>query len=67
MDFINLLEDELKIKAIKEYFPMQMGDVKDTYADTLKIENWVEYEPKTDLKKGIKEFVNWYKNFYKYP
>ena len=65
MDFINILEKELGLKAIKTYDEMQPGDVKDTYADTNKIESWLRYKPKTDLSKGIKEFVKWYKNYYK--
>ena len=66
MEFINLLEKELNTKAIKEYVPMQNGDVQDTYADTEAIENWIGYKPDTSLEKGIKLFVDWYKNFYNY-
>jgi len=64
MEFINLLEKELKTKAIKEYMPMQNGDVQDTYANTKAIENWIGYKPNTSLEKGIRLFVDWYKDFY---
>ena len=64
-EFINTIEDELGIKAIKKLEDMQKGDVKITFADTTKIENWTGFKPKTPLKSGIKEFIKWYKNFYK--
>ena len=65
LDFIKSLEEELDIEAIKEFVPMQKGDVKDTFADTQAIEYWTGHRPNTSLKKGIKIFVKWYKEFYK--
>ena len=66
MSFINFLEEELNIKAIKRYVPMQQGDVEETFADTLSIEEYTGYKPNTNFKKGIRIFVNWYKEFYNY-
>ena len=60
MNFIEILEEEIGKKAIKEYSEMQLGDVKDTLSDTKKIELWTDFVPKTSLKEGIKEFINWY-------
>ena len=65
LKFINLLEDELGIKAKKNYKPMQMGDVKKTYADIYKVYKWVNFKPTTNLKEGICNFINWYRNYYK--
>ena len=62
--FIEILESELGVKAIKILEPMQMGDVKSTYADTSELEKWISYKPSTSLGEGIKNFVKWYKNFY---
>ena len=45
---------------------MQLGDVKKTYADISYIKKLINYEPKTPLKKGIKNFIKWYKSFYKF-
>ena len=45
--------------------PMQPGDVKLTLADTSLLESYIGYKPSTNLKDGIKEFVKWYKIFYK--
>jgi UDP-glucuronate 4-epimerase len=64
LDFIETLENELQIKSIKEFYPMQDGDVKMTYADTTKLTIAVGYKPKTPLDIGIKNFVKWYKEFY---
>ena len=44
---------------------MQSGDVKYTHANLKEIKNWIQFKPKTNLKTGIKYFVNWYKNYYK--
>ena len=62
--FIRILENELGIKAKKVLEEMQLGDVKKTFADTSLIESLINYKPRTDLKAGIKSFVNWYKSYY---
>ena len=64
MDFIEILENEIGIKAIKEFEPIQLGDVKSTFAETSAIEKYTSFKPNTNIKKGIKEFISWYKNFY---
>ena len=64
MKFISCLEDELKIKAIKNFLPMQPGDMKSTYADCLSLEEYINFKPKTSIEQGIKNFVNWYKKYY---
>ena len=65
MDFIHLIEKELNIKAIIDFKPMQPGDMKETYADISKSLNLLNYYPTTDIKEGISNFVDWYKNYYK--
>tara|TARA_B100000242_G_scaffold126304_1_gene89069 strand:- start:17086 stop:18105 length:1020 start_codon:yes stop_codon:yes gene_type:complete len=64
MRFIEILENELGIKANKIYMNMQLGDVKKTHADTTLIEKITGYKPKTDLSNGIKYFAEWYKKYY---
>jgi len=64
MEFIEIIEDALGKKAIKNFMPMQPGDVKFTLADTSLLENWIDYRPSTTLKDGINNFVNWYKSFH---
>ena len=65
MEFIEIIEKELGQKALKNFMPMQPGDVKLTLADTSLLESYIGYKPSTNLKDGIKEFVKWYKIFYK--
>ncbi|ONI45703.1 capsular biosynthesis protein CpsI [Candidatus Epulonipiscium fishelsonii] len=63
--FINVLEDLLGKKAQKIYMDMQDGDVVKTYADITDLENDIKFKPHTSLEKGLSEFVNWYKSYYK--
>ena len=65
MEFINVLEEELKIEAIKKFESMQKGDVTNTLSDNKIIKELIGDYPKTPLRKGIKLFINWYKNYYK--
>jgi UDP-glucuronate 4-epimerase len=65
MEFIETLENELNKKAIKEFLPMQPGDVLKTFADVNALKNDFGYAPNMPLKKGITEFVKWFKEYYK--
>ena len=64
IDFISVIEDELKIKAIKNFLPMQAGDVSVTASDTKLIESYIGFKPNTTIQKGIKNFIYWYKEYY---
>lgn len=64
MDFIGEIESVLGKVAVKEFLPMQAGDVKATFADTSALEAWVGFKPATSLKRGVGEFAEWYKDFY---
>jgi len=66
LDFINALEKELKTKAIRNYMPMQKGDVQITLSDTTLLKKLTGYNPKTNYKVGIKNFLNWYSFYYKH-
>ena len=65
MLYINEIEKNLNKKASIIFEEMQPGDVSCTAADTSKLERWIGFKPNTPIKKGISEFINWYKNFYK--
>ena len=65
LDFINILEKELKKNAIKNYVSMQKGDVHSTLSDTRLLKNITKYNPNTNYKIGLKKFINWYLNYYK--
>ena len=63
LEFIETLEQALGREAIKEFKPMQPGDVLATFADTAQLQAWVGFSPKTSLKDGIGKFVTWYKGW----
>ncbi|TDF37274.1 NAD-dependent epimerase [Alteromonadaceae bacterium M269] len=65
MDYIGTLEKNLGKTAEKELLPLQDGDVPDTYADVEALVEDVDYRPKTTIQEGIKNFVAWYKDYYK--
>jgi UDP-glucuronate 4-epimerase len=65
LKFIELLEESLGIKAIMEMEEMQPGDVIETAADTSKLESWVQFNSKTSIEKGIKQFTKWFIEFNK--
>jgi len=62
--FIEVLEDCLEKKAIKNFLPMQDGDVRATYADIDDLKRDVGFKPNTPIKQGLRSFVEWYKLFY---
>jgi UDP-glucuronate 4-epimerase len=64
MEFIQTIENSLDKKAVKNFLPMQDGDVISTYADVSGLIEDFDYKPNTSLKDGISEFVKWYKEFY---
>ncbi|MDA9693775.1 GDP-mannose 4,6-dehydratase [Prochlorococcus sp. AH-736-P13] len=66
LDFIETLEKELGIKAVKDFKNIQPGDVLSTYADCSKLESFINFKPGTPLRNGIREFIRWYKEYYKY-
>ena len=65
MNYIAEIEKCLNKKAKINFLPMQKGDVKATYADTSSLEAWIDYKPNTSIKDGVKNFVDWYIDFYK--
>lgn len=64
MDFITAIEDACGRKAVKEFLPMQPGDVYQTYADTSVLQRDIGYKPSKDIREGVKETVRWFKVYY---
>jgi UDP-glucuronate 4-epimerase len=64
-EFIDALEIALNIKANRELLPMQPGDVQATWADISSLADKTGYKPQTKVHEGVREFVTWYKSFYK--
>ena len=64
MRYIKVLESELGVKSKKFFKPLQKGDVKNTNASIKKIKNLYSYNPNTKIEKGIKKFINWYREYF---
>lgn len=64
MDYISALEEALGIEAKKNMMPMQAGDVLETSAETQPLYDLVGFRPETSVKDGVKNFVEWYREFY---
>ncbi len=60
-DMIEIIENNLGIRAEKKFIEMQPGDVDITYADISKAENLLSYRPTTSFEEGIRRFTLWYK------
>ena len=65
VDFILALENSLGIQAIKNFMPMQQGDVPATWADTSLLEHLTGYRAETLISEGVDKFVEWYRDYYK--
>ncbi|MDP2026815.1 NAD-dependent epimerase [Sulfuriferula sp.] len=64
MTFIETIERAAGKPAMKNFLPMQAGDVVATYADVAALKEAVGFEPKTPLAEGIEKFVAWYRDYY---
>ena len=64
LDFIQAIEENLGIKAKRNLLPMQPGDVEKTWANVDDLITDYEYSPNTPIKKGVSDFISWYKQYY---
>ena len=62
--FITILEEVLGVRAVRQYEPMQPGDVKQTYADIDAIQKDLGFSPKVSLREGLTEFAQWYRGYF---
>ena len=65
MEFIETLERCLGKTAVKEFLPMQPGDVYQTYADVSGLMRDYDFKPDTPLEEGLRNFAMWYREYYK--
>ena len=63
--FIEVMEQALGREAIKDFQPMQPGDVVATAADTSALEQWVGFKPSTSIETGVDAFARWYRGYFK--
>lgn len=64
MDFIAAIEEATGVRAQKNMLPMQPGDVPATWADTALLRRLTGFAPKTDVRAGVRAFVDWYRVYY---
>ncbi len=64
LKFIEVIEEAVGKKAIKNMFPMQAGDVESTYADVSELQKVSNFSPCTPIEEGVRKFVEWYKSYY---
>ncbi|MDL5045549.1 NAD-dependent epimerase [Oscillatoria amoena NRMC-F 0135] len=62
--FIEVLEEKIGKKAVKNFLPIQAGDVPGTFADVDDLVRDVGFKPATSVEAGIEKFVTWYKKYY---
>ncbi len=65
MRYIEVIEECVGKTAEKNLLPLQPGDVPDTWADTADLVADVDYQPSTPIEVGVRNFVDWYLEFYK--
>ena len=64
LDFVDAIEDELGVKAQRNYMDIQPGDVPATWANAELLKSLTGYRPQTDIKDGIRDFVTWFRDYY---
>ncbi len=62
--FIEIIEQKLGKKAVKNFLPLQKGDVHETYADVDDLMREIDFKPATSIEAGIGKFIDWYKEYY---
>ena len=63
MRFITVMEQALGREALKDFQPMQPGDVVATAAETEALERWVGFRPSTSIETGVNNFASWYRTY----
>lgn len=65
LDFVDAIEAEIGLPAIRNFMPMQKGDVPATWADASLLQSLTGYRPQTSVRDGIAQFVAWYRDYYR--
>lgn len=65
LDFVEAIEECCGRKAVRNYLPMQAGDVPATWADASLVQGLTGYRPQTPFRDGVARFVDWYRGYYR--
>ena len=63
LDFVEAIEETIGQKAQRNYMDMQPGDVPATWADASLLKRLTGYQPQTNVRDGIRQFVEWYREY----
>lgn len=63
--FIEIIEERLGKKAVKNFLPMQEGDVPEALADVADLQKEIDFKPSTPIEIGVGKFIDWYLEYYK--
>ncbi len=64
LDYIYAIEEALDLRADKELLPLQPGDVPDTFSNVDNLVKEFDYKPKMPVRKGVENFIDWYKDYH---
>ena len=64
LDFIEAIEESIGIEAVKNFMPMQAGDVPATWADITLLKELTGYTPSTELNVGVQSLLSWFHTYY---
>lgn len=64
MTFVEAVEEAIGQEAQKNFMPMQPGDVPATWAAADLLQHLTGARPQTDVKEGVRRFVEWYRDYY---
>ena len=64
-EFVNIMQDKLKKKALFNKLPMQAGEAYKTYADITPMKEIFTFDPQVDINEGLEKFISWFKSYYK--
>jgi UDP-glucuronate 4-epimerase len=65
MKYVEVLEKKIGKEAIKQFEPMRQGDIKETHASHIALENLIHFKPQVNIETGVGKFVDWYRGYYK--
>jgi UDP-glucuronate 4-epimerase len=65
LDFIEIVEEKLGKRAMRNYLPMQAGDIEATWADASLLVELTGYEPQVGVREGVSAFVDWFRDYYR--
>jgi UDP-glucuronate 4-epimerase len=64
LTFVKIIEQKLGKRAVKNFLPLQQGDVTETYADIADLANEINFKPSTPVEVGVGNFIEWYLDYY---